>query len=45
MESLYLLVPLGILVVFGAAIVFIRAAGSGQFEGLAEQQERLPDDD
>lgn len=45
MESLYLLIPLGVLVVAGAAWVFLRAAGDGQFENLAEQQARLPDDD
>jgi cbb3-type cytochrome oxidase maturation protein len=44
MESLYLLVPLGLLVVLGAAIVFIRAACGGQFEDLGRRAERLPDD-
>lgn len=45
MESLYLLIPLGVLVVAGAAWVFLLAANSGQFDDLAEQQSRLPDDD
>lgn len=45
MESLYLLVPLGLLVVFGAVAVFLRAAFGGQFDGLAECAQRLPDDE
>ena len=45
MESLYLLVPLGLLVVLGAAVLFLRAAASGQFDDLPEQQQRLPDDE
>jgi cbb3-type cytochrome oxidase maturation protein len=44
MESLYLLIPLGVIVVFAAAVVFIRAADGGQFDDLSEQQRRLPDD-
>lgn len=44
MQSLYLLIPLGLLVVLGAALLFIRAASSGQFDDLAEQQRRMPDD-
>lgn len=45
MESLYLLVPLGLIVVAVAAVLFVRAADSGQFDDLAEQQAKLPDDD
>ncbi|HKY90042.1 MAG TPA: cbb3-type cytochrome oxidase assembly protein CcoS [Nevskiaceae bacterium] len=45
MESLYLLVPLGLVVVFAAAVVFIRAADGGQFDDLAEQERCLPDED
>lgn len=45
MESLYLLIPLGLGVVLAAALVFIGAADSGQFDDLAAQQQRLPDDD
>jgi cbb3-type cytochrome oxidase maturation protein len=44
MESLYLLIPLGLIVVFAAAVVFYRAADSGQFDELSEQQGQLPDD-
>lgn len=45
MESLYLLIPLGVLVVAGAALLFAWTIGSGQYEGLDEQQQRLPDED
>lgn len=45
MESLYLLVPMGLIVVFGAAVLFMRAASGGQFDDLGEQQGRMPDDD
>lgn len=44
MESLYLLIPLGLIVVLGAAVLFVRAAIGGQFDDLSEQQRRLPDD-
>lgn len=45
MESLYLLVPLGLLVVLFAALVFLGAAHAGQFDDLGEQQRRMPDED
>jgi len=45
MESLYLLIPLGLLVVFGAAAVFAWSIASGQYEHLDELAQRLPDDD
>lgn len=45
MESLYLLVPLGLLVVLLAALVFLGAAHFGQFDDLDKQQQRMPDED
>jgi len=45
MESLYLLIPLGVLVVLGALALFAWAASSGQYDSLDEQSERLPDDE
>ncbi len=44
MESLFLLVPLGLIVVLGAAVLFVRAALGGQFEDTARYQKQLPDD-
>ncbi|MGH8518090.1 MAG: cbb3-type cytochrome oxidase assembly protein CcoS [Panacagrimonas sp.] len=44
MESLFLLVPLGLIVVFGAAVLYVRAACGGQFEDMARYQQQLPDD-
>ena len=44
MESLYLLVPLGLIVVLGAAVLYVRAACSGQFEDMARYDRELPDD-
>jgi cbb3-type cytochrome oxidase maturation protein len=45
MASLYLLVPLGVLIVAGAVALFTWAVGAGQFDDLAEQEKRLPDDE
>ena len=45
MESLYLLVPLGVVTVAVFAWIFIAAAMDGQFEELDREQARLPDDD
>lgn len=45
MASLYLLVPLGVGVVFAAIAAFLWATGSGQFDGLDDQSSRLPDDE
>ena len=45
MESLYLLVPLGLIVVLGAAVVFVRAACGGQFDDVARHEHQLPDDE
>lgn len=44
MESLYLLVPLGLIVVLGAAVLYIRAACGGQFDDMARYERDLPDD-
>ncbi len=45
MPSLYLLIPIGIGVVFLAIGAFFWATASGQFDGLDEQAVRLPDDE
>lgn len=45
MPSLYLLLPIGLGVVFVAIGVFLWATTSGQFDGLDEQATRLPDDE
>lgn len=45
MTSLYLLIPLGVAVVFGAIAAFISAVFDGQFEHLDEQARKLPDDE
>jgi cbb3-type cytochrome oxidase maturation protein len=45
MESLYLLIPLGIVVVAAAIAMFLWAANSGQFENLEEQGRRALDDE
>ena len=45
MASLYLLVPLGVVVVAAAVAVFLWAARGGQFDNLDQQQTRLPDDE
>jgi cbb3-type cytochrome oxidase maturation protein len=45
MPSLYLLIPIGLGVVFVAIGVFLWATSSGQFDGLDEQSTRLPDDE
>ena len=44
MESLYLLIPLSLLIVAGAGALFAWASSSGQFDDL-EKQGRLPPDD
>ncbi len=44
MESLFLLVPLGLIVVLGAAVIYVRAACGGQFEDMARYERQLPDD-
>ncbi|MGB0956677.1 MAG: cbb3-type cytochrome oxidase assembly protein CcoS [Panacagrimonas sp.] len=45
MESLFLLIPLGLMLVLAAGWTFFRAASSGQFDALNEQQGRMPDDE
>lgn len=44
MESLYLLVPMALLIVFAVGALFLRAAMQGQFDDL-DKQGRLPDED
>ena len=45
MTSLYLLIPLGVVVVFGSIAVFLTAVFGGQFEQLDELSKKLPDDE
>jgi cbb3-type cytochrome oxidase maturation protein len=45
MASLYLLIPLGVVVVGGAIALFAWAVNSGQFDDLSEISRRLPDDE
>jgi cbb3-type cytochrome oxidase maturation protein len=45
MASLYLLIPIGVVVIIVALLVFLWAVRSGQFDALDEQQRRLPDDE
>lgn len=45
MASLYLLIPLGVIVVGGAIVLFAWGVNSGQFDDLAELGKRMPDDE
>jgi cbb3-type cytochrome oxidase maturation protein len=45
MESLYLLIPLSILIVFGILLVFAWSLGSGQFDNLDDHARDLITDD
>jgi cbb3-type cytochrome oxidase maturation protein len=45
MPSLYLLIPLGVVVVLAAIGIFLWATCSGQFDSLEELSKRLPDDE
>jgi cbb3-type cytochrome oxidase maturation protein len=45
MESLYLLIPLSLLIVFIAIWIFIRASKTGQFDDLQGPAERILWDD
>jgi len=45
MASLYLLIPLGVLVVLATLGILLWASGKGQFDDLDEQGKRLPDDE
>ena len=45
MEALYLLIPLSVLLVFGALWLFFRAADHGQFDDLVGPGLRVLQDD
>lgn len=45
MESLYLLIPLSIVLVLAIGGLLVWAALSGQFDGLDEEGRRILDDD
>jgi len=45
MPSLYLLIPLGVGMVFGAIGLLLWASSSGQFDDIDAQSSRLPDDE
>ncbi len=45
MASLYLLVPLGVGVVFAAIGLLLWASSSGQFDDIDAQASRMPDDE
>lgn len=45
MESLYLLIPLSVLLVFGILLVFAWSLGNGQFDDLDAQGRALLEDD
>jgi cbb3-type cytochrome oxidase maturation protein len=45
MESLYLLIPLSVLLVLAIGGLLAWAAMSGQFEGLEDEGRRILDDD
>jgi cbb3-type cytochrome oxidase maturation protein len=45
MEALYLLVPLSVLLVFGAIWLFFKASDGGQFEDLEGPALRVLQDD
>ena len=45
MASLYLLIPLGVVVVGGAIALFAWAVNQGQFDDLGELSQRMPDDE
>lgn len=45
MESLYLLIPLSVLIVFIAIWIFFRASDSGQFDDLVGPGMRILQDD
>lgn len=43
MEILYLLIPMGVLLVAGAGAVLVWALHNGQYDGLDDIAARLPD--
>ena len=45
MESLYLLIPLSVVLVLAIGALLVWAAMSGQFESLDEEGRRILDDD
>lgn len=45
MEILYLLIPLGIALVAAGGAVLVWALHSGQYDGLDQVAQRLPDDE
>ena len=45
MESLYLLIPLSIAIVFGAIWIFFRMSDSGQFDDMVGPALRILQDD
>ncbi len=45
MESLYLLIPLSVLIIFLAVGIFLRASHRGQFDDLDSPAERILLDD
>ena len=45
MESLYLLIPLSVILVFGILLVFAWSLGSGQFDDLEGPAHRILLDD
>jgi cbb3-type cytochrome oxidase maturation protein len=45
LESLYLLIPLSVVLVLAIGVVLVWAVLSGQFEGLDEAGKRALDDD
>lgn len=45
MQSLYILIPLGLLMLAVAAWAFIWASRTGQFENLETIGRRMPDED
>lgn len=45
MEILYLLIPMGVLLMGGAAGVLIWALNNGQYDGLDDIAQRMPDDE
>lgn len=45
MEILYLLIPLGLLLVAAAGAALLWALHNGQYDGLDEISRRLPDDE
>jgi cbb3-type cytochrome oxidase maturation protein len=45
MDSLYLLVPMSVLIVFALMAVFRWALGAGQFDDLEREGERILEDD